>query len=125
MKENVRLVEFGEVVAHAASIGYDWNKANDFLAKDILPWPGEHTMEHYLSDLRQYRHSEDTIKVLESFFNIMESKTSPLRTEQETIDVLRYGFCRRCGRVATPLHPCRIIGSDFSSGSSAKSSKRS
>jgi hypothetical protein len=68
VRQQVNLVDFGEIVAHAASIGYDWNTANDFLAKDILPWPGEHTIEHNLSDLRQYRHCEDTIKVLESFF---------------------------------------------------------
>ena len=68
MRQQVNLVDFGEIVAHAASMGYDWNKANDFLAKDILPFPGEHTIEHNLNDLRRYRHSDDTIKVMESYF---------------------------------------------------------
>ena len=67
---NVDLFEFYDVLEVARSMGYDWNKAHNFLAKDILPYPGEYTVEHNLSDIRQYRHSEDTIKVMEKFFEV-------------------------------------------------------
>lgn len=70
MRTGVNLLDFGDVLQVAVKIGYDWNAAHDFLAKDILPWLGEHTIDHHLSDVEcnAYGWSEETLKVMKAVF---------------------------------------------------------
>ena len=35
--KQVMLVEFGDLLGHAETIGYDWNQAHDILVKDGVP----------------------------------------------------------------------------------------
>jgi hypothetical protein len=66
------IAEFSDVLEVARDLGYDWNAAHDFLAQDILPWPEASSREHYLSEIDDYKWSEDSKKVMRAFFETHE-----------------------------------------------------
>jgi len=69
MAQRTYLVDFNDLLETAQSIGYDWNTAHDIMYKDgVLPWPGEHTINHHKNDINAYNFSDDTKKILLAFY---------------------------------------------------------
>jgi len=67
---SVNLYEFGDLLNHATTLGYDWNVIHDILVEDEIP-PMYESKKHeiYLCDLEdnEYDYGKDTLKVLMSF----------------------------------------------------------
>lgn len=64
----VTIVEFGEILQHAETLGYNYDEMHDkFLP--LLPWPGEATRGIDISEIEldQIKLPEDAKKVLLSF----------------------------------------------------------
>lgn len=69
MMKKVNLVDFGDLLEHAMTVGYYWNQAHDILVGDNIPSMNETpTREFWSSDVNHYGWSEDTIKIMSTFF---------------------------------------------------------
>ena len=67
--KTVTLVEFSDLVNHAETIGYYHNQAISILDRDdIQPKYECNSYEYYDSDIDQYGWSEDTKKIMKTFF---------------------------------------------------------
>jgi len=68
--KKTNLVDFGDILSHATTLGYDWNSIHDVLVKDgICPMYEQNSVDVYLSDVRSnaYGWTNDTVKILQSF----------------------------------------------------------
>lgn len=67
--KKANIVEFTDLLSHAVTIGYCWNQAHEILVKDEVPPMYEcKKREMYLEEIGLNGYSEDTMKILTSFF---------------------------------------------------------
>lgn len=78
----VIIVEFGEILYHAQTLGYDWNDMHDKLLP-LLPWPGEATrgIDYSEIELDQIKLPEDAKTVLMSFMEVNSLRSFELTAE--------------------------------------------
>lgn len=72
----VDLYDFGDLLDCATRVGYDWNEVHEILVKDEVPPMYElRTKEYYRSECTPesnkalYGFSDDTLKILNAFFD--------------------------------------------------------
>lgn len=66
MEKGVNLCDFGDILSHATSIGYNWNQAHNILVDaDLCAMYGT---QHVYKEETQYIEDEDARKIIESYF---------------------------------------------------------
>lgn len=68
MRKNVTLIDFGDLLHYASSIGFNWNQAHEILVNDEVPPMYEsNSTDLYPGVGNDYGWSEDSIKIVEGF----------------------------------------------------------
>ncbi len=68
MRTKVTLIDFGDLLRYATTIGFHWNQAHDILVKDeVCPMDESESMDLYPGVGKDYGWSEDSIKIVEGF----------------------------------------------------------
>jgi len=65
----VTLVDFSDLLRHATSLGYDWNRAHEIMVKDEVISFYDDNCELYKSEVEgnDYGWSDDSVKIIKSF----------------------------------------------------------
>lgn len=75
MMTKINLYEFRDLLFHATSVGYGWDEAHELLVDDRVPPMHElNKRNFYKEKLEELGYSNDSILILETFFDTKSIK---------------------------------------------------